>query len=982
MNKRIFTLMAAAMLVGAPMSNLAFASSPLIAVAADATGDENARKYETASLANGLKFILKNSNNQYLKAVEVEDTDYYTKTNETTTDDGEATVFEIRNYSNKTFTLWVDGNQVVVKKDGSAYSASDEDDKVTVFLAKKSGNVVTDKTDFTKICTSVLGSDGENVFEGTAYTRVAPTTDETLNDNLAGNGFSFQFPDAKVSPEKNPFGNQMIAIEASKTCDAVIGSPSAGLYFVLANEAGKKLLSEVGADTPNNEKIKAAFNAATFVVVNPLANFGITGFDKNNAEGQDFTTVKGEKLASKNVKKDGKIAYTNAVYTVSEQDELNGAGEYTIKMKALIKDDDDNATGKEVYVGVYDLLGGGLKSYVTTKSESTNLSLAQTAGNNYVKAADLLKTSDVALYNIYFMGEKPAENASGTELNNNWSGKYLVNKYGTSFTSDAVAPADVDLKSALAQWYVTKVEAKGVVEFKNLETAKTISCKLYTTDKAGIYKAVISALSGKKGIEVVKLVPSKGIDAFLTLTDAQMKQGAELIFNGTGNVTVKEVYMKKGDGNKFVPTSDSDDSYTWKFEKSSSAKQEIEYAYLEKSEVKAKKVDTLAVQSYFLVSTKNGKKYGLQEVSSTDDEKSSDYKLVEVDGETELTPFVFKKYADGHYAMIAVEDGFEYVDNIQQAGIKGLYVDNSDVDAEFAAEKIGNDKEYSHITVSFLDLGESLEATPRHATLDSDEGAISFKADKNGILEGIIAADGLTFWLDTADSKADMPAFYISKGIATEETPETKAAEPAALRNFLYFAQDSAEFWNEDKAAYDEDKNYFLAGTEDVKAIFRPAALVGVDTIKTSVNNQTVLVSKEAEEDVCLAGVENFKFYITKAGNGYKVVPAAAQDKFLYNLNGKLGFTSAEDHALIVTVGAGDPTSNESIDNAASSIAVIAGNGTVTVQGAAGQNVKIVTVLGKVVADETVVSDNATIAAPAGIVFVTVGDETVKVAVK
>ncbi len=682
------------------------------------------------------------------------------------------------------------------------------------------------------------------------------------------------------------------------------------------------------------------------------------------------------------MKKDGKIAYTNAVYSVSEQDELNGAGEYTIKMKALIKDDGATGTEKEVYVGVYDLLGGGLKSYVTTKTESTNLSLAQTAGNNYVKAADLLKTSDVALYNIYFMGEKPAEVAVEDELDVYWYGKYLVNEYDDDFTFGAVAPADVDLKSALAQWYVTKVEAKGAVEFTNLETAETISCKLYTTDKAGIYKAVISDLSDKKGIEVVKLVPSKGIDAFLTLTDAQMKQGAELIFNGTGNVTVKEVYMKKGDGNKFVPTSDSDDSYTWKFEKSSSAKQEIEYAYLEKSEVKAKKVDTLAVQSYFLVSTKNGKKFGLQEVSSTGGEESSDYKLVEVDGETKLTPFVFKKYADGHYAMIAVEDGFEYVDNIQQAGIKGLYVDNSDVDAEFATEMIGNDEEYSHITVSFLDLGESLEATPRHATLDSDEGAISFKADKNGILEGIIAAEGLTFWLDTADSKADMPAFYISKGIATEETPETKAAEPAALRNFLYFAQDSAEFWNEDKAAYDEDKNYFLAGTKDVKAIFRPAALVGVDTIKTSVNNQTVLVSKEAEEDVCLAGVENFKFYITKAGNGYKVVPAAAQDKFLYNLNGKLGFTSEEDHALIVTVGAGDPTSNESIDNATSSIAVIAGNGTVTVQGAAGQNVKIVTVLGKVVADETVVSANATLAAPAGIVFVTVGDETVKVAVK
>ena len=63
-------------------------------------------------------------------------------------------------------------------------------------------------------------------------------------------------------------------------------------------------------------------------------------------------------------------------------------------------------------------------------------------------------------------------------------------------------------------------------------------------------------------------------------------------------------------------------------------------------------------------------------------------------------------------------------------------------------------------------------------------------------------------------------------------------------------------------------------------------------------------------------------------------------------------------------------------------VKVIAGNGTVTVQGAAGQTVTIATVLGKAVADEVVASDNATIAAPAGVVFVTVNGETTKVVVK
>ena len=52
---------------------------------------------------------------------------------------------------------------------------------------------------------------------------------------------------------------------------------------------------------------------------------------------------------------------------------------------------------------------------------------------------------------------------------------------------------------------------------------------------------------------------------------------------------------------------------------------------------------------------------------------------------------------------------------------------------------------YTNVTVDFYQLGISLEATPRHATLDGDEGSISLKENKNGILEGVIGAEGLDF---------------------------------------------------------------------------------------------------------------------------------------------------------------------------------------------------------------------------------------------
>jgi len=74
-------------------------------------------------------------------------------------------------------------------------------------------------------------------------------------------------------------------------------------------------------------------------------------------------------------------------------------------------------------------------------------------------------------------------------------------------------------------------------------------------------------------------------------------------------------------------------------------------------------------------------------------------------------------------------------------------------------------------------------------------------------------------------------------------------------------------------------------------------------------------------------------------------------------------------------------TSNDEIS--AEGIAIVAGNGTVTIQGAAGKSVVITNILGKVVAETVLTSDNATIAVPAGVVAVAVdGEEAVKAIVK
>ena len=99
--------------------------------------------------------------------------------------------------------------------------------------------------------------------------------------------------------------------------------------------------------------------------------------------------------------------------------------------------------------------------------------------------------------------------------------------------------------------------------------------------------------------------------------------------------------------------------------------------------------------------------------------------------------------------------------------------------------------------------------------------------------------------------------------------------------------------------------------------------------------------------------------------NGVVVVVDDIKNADIYNMN--------EDESRT-------PTANETI--AAGNVVVAGVNGAVVVKGAEGKNVIVSTILGKVVANEVVSSDNAQISVPAGIVVVSVDGESFKVVVK
>lgn len=111
---------------------------------------------------------------------------------------------------------------------------------------------------------------------------------------------------------------------------------------------------------------------------------------------------------------------------------------------------------------------------------------------------------------------------------------------------------------------------------------------------------------------------------------------------------------------------------------------------------------------------------------------------------------------------------------------------------------------------------------------------------------------------------------------------------------------------------------------------------------------------------------DKYKAGYIKYHNGVPVVTPNPSEAWTFNLEELTGI---------------NPTANEDI--AISNVTVIAGEGQVVVKGAAGKTVSISNILGQVVANTVLSSDEATIAAPAGVIVVAVeGEEAVKAIIK
>ncbi|WP_455639980.1 DUF6383 domain-containing protein [Parabacteroides sp.] len=812
--------------------------------------------------------------------------------------------------------------------------------------------------------------------------------------NELGNGtFSLTYKDATVTP----FDGEMKAFAVS----GITGVDN-GIYLATSWASLEEIEDE------------ADFKKCTFIALDSYKNWNIHEL-KAKGEGYKFTTVSGKNLVKDpeigDMKK-GKIDAANAAFTVKELDPVNAAEKYTLSLanaSFMNKDKDDVVSASNLIIAAVedqeDLI-------VTSVADAGDyLSTCTLANSNLISVDKLLSTNAASVFNIQFQSTVNAaddEDRTMSEYN-----KFLgVDEFGFF----AQGSNFVNLNAPENQWIIVDADKdKKEFTFQNreLEDSKFIVKLIATGKTANTYKVVdvtddgvdfnyayvekeTGAYTVESGAELngttikltaVKVNPMAG---YVTneLDDAGL---VRFVFTSDQPTIANELFVAEGNEpeKNLVVSKNAADAMKWSVVKFDASADELDalvsdtiyayndYAYYDAGEKKVKVEtagDTIAVVAYGF------KLYGADETYlgiSYGASSASQLAVVEdIEDEADAQRFLIKINKNGSYSLIQVPTAESDYRGIIGAETKAFTVD----DNAKVEDKVGTSIYYDYANITYNFSIAKDEPTP---SLDHKPGYVTLNADNKGYVamdsvtfEGIVApvsllksaynAEQLTFRLDTADSEAYVPSFYISH-----------------IGKFMYNAKDSADYYNDGTASAEGNRMYKLVDG-NAKAIFRAATLVSPDTLTTTVDDEEVTVAVEESDDV-LAGLNNFKYQIvqkTVDSEGEYVVKSVNDGYYLYNLNGFLGFTSDPEQALVVSVEESEaPVANEAVN--ASSISVVAVNGAVIVKGAEGKNVVITNVLGQQVASAFVTSSEATIAAPAGVVFVAVeGEAAVKAIVK
>ena len=567
----------------------------------------------------------------------------------------------------------------------------------------------------------------------------------------------------------------------------------------------------------------------------------------------------------------------------------------------------------------------------------------------------------------YFV--KDMNNAKSDEDHsaNKNKGKYYVFSFCENGTVHAGAVTEVPT----ALWYLT--ETNNLANMWNTNSTRGGAIIRVIDDAKAIYSF---------GTDTVQLVKGPKVEDAQEL--AYKKVSKEDLVNGALSFRLKSdllenLYVTVKDGKLYVAAGELASAYRFKVEE------------VELDEANSTVAESNGVKVYkYNVTDRLGKA-----TLCSKNENGTDYYLMgEPDVENGVYPVTLSFLSTGvenEYKLVSYSEYTEeygyYGSAISALAGSGMlytasWCNTENTTFEFAKKDAPT---YATLNIGHVQITSYTEDDNKMIASQKDGFAV-LKAKGQSILKSdVYTHDSLTLWLDTAclTFEETMPLYYLSTNAFAEEGVKT--------RNYLMNTLDSAEV---------KGYAYEAAGAEAVRAAFIAGSVCGIDSIAIkgdTINAMNLNPAAVAFEVAAEYSDEAYKIlsvqeYLNPAydeeaaeeqGEEYDVEKYLPRNAYLAHLNNVVYWTTDPEQAEVFKVmTTSTPTSNDKIA-AESAISVIANDGTVTIQGAAGKSVVISNILGKVVAETVLSSDNATIAVPAGIVAVAVeGEAAVKVVVK
>ena len=751
----------------------------------------------------------------------------------------------------------------------------------------------------------------------------------------------------------------------------------AGTYFLSETPAGKI----PGVSTPDDQKeLYSYLLNSTFVALSASDNVATKADVQAKGEGFTLKEVAGKDLnlylgTDANFVSSGTtVSVNNAAFTV-----MNNATKkdrYALSVANFRYKNSTAATHVSKTVGLAvksDASYGSSEYLVSDPAVGTNNFIFQFVESTIKKGSDLLNANGASIYNIKFVG-------------GDVDGFYLTSARHNGGTANfAKGIVLTDPATPAFQYVITKVDGNDVT-FTNRETGAAFTAKLFdkgnnkytlalttktTADDYFILNVQnngdvkkTSTTAEDLDLSEIELVPVTSVDKFAGFMDEADEAKVSLTFARDEDPTSNKLYPVVNSSDAFYYMTDNvSEAAQWQLVKSEKPTYVTRtYAYIDADEKVAYKSegDTVAYYTYEFQYVKDGVLKNLYINNSY------------LTGALQATgtKYIVKENVDGSVNIMDIYS------SVQALSVNAFTGTSAAASVNYLAKKniMQTSKATDIKAYIVLDAPEvTLPATSTYVTLKSEVGNYSLGVD--GERDAVYTTEPTTIRVFATDLKSEIPSFYVTTGWNEED----------GSRMFLFNPADSVDYY---VGAGKYDKEYQW-NVDVTKAIFKAAKLnATLDTLTTSILGKTTKVAMKADNSGVQGGLDYFKYQIfladaDEADDLYIVRTLAEADnnRYLYQENGKFGWTNDRNKAMkfyIDNVEA--PTANETI--AAGNVVVAGTNGAVVVKGAEGKNVIVSTILGKVVANEVVSSDNATIAAPAGIVVVSVDGESFKVVVK